>query len=966
MIKYLEDQLYQKTKDSQSEILFAQWNYDKKIIPTALHAVSNLFPHYSLHDETHSVTIINNIVRVIGKDNIPKLSAIDIWLILEASYCHDIGMVVSSDSILKSLNSEDFIGYFKELEKDPKNGLYEFCKQFTIRDNKIILKEEIFSLEIIDGMRFILAEYFRRKHADRSKEIIINPALELSILSPRSVIPPRIFKLLGEICSCHTKDFKEVMKLPFSEVGIDVEDAHPRFIACLLRVGDLLDLDNNRFSEVMLRTLSKIPIDTLNHKSKHLSIESFRVDKDKIEIAAKCDNYDTANITQHWFNYLNSEISQQMINWNDIVPFKELCYLPTIGKLQVELKGYDYIDGKNKPKFTVDTDKALALLQGAGIYNGPHQSIREILQNAVDATLVRIWLEYGHNKDFTYPSNNEFIEIIKDFSIDVLITKIKTDRNSQTWRIEFKDKGVGISMKDLKFLMNTGSSSKNRNKTDIIESMPIWMRPSGTFGIGFQSVFMLTEVVNIETKNFFDEEYYTLELNNPNSNKDGDILIQKKDSNHSIKPSTVVSFNYITEKFTKISRSPYYQSYTDTIVTNYDPFIHESMDLDIASVIDAVIEFSSKSYFSINLVVEGVPMISQSAINKKFNYFDNISNYEINIYRNSTDYDSEFILYYKNQYVDTPSAYHFLDFEVNIHSDNANKVLTLSRNTVKSSYIDDFNKLFLNAVFKIIIENFESIFVTSEQKIYASMFLWYYKTEDIIYNIEPFRHWEEKQIEISKDKNISLKELMTSIEIFSITHDRKNPKRFIIDGNAFTINKHTNHDNSEIEIFIQKMLGLKMKSIAEYKFREEGYRKYDKITFSIHEQLENPISLQDLYRWTKNSTSYYYRNLSSRLIIPCLKEYIKLRLKTEFEILNVDEFLIEEELNLNFPKMLSPYVQIRSDKDKKFELSVNEKFYDWVFENRCDERVTKKDIIEGYLEFIEKNQMIIESLNNQS
>lgn len=56
MIKDIEDLLFDKTKDSQSKILFAQWNYDKKVIPLALQAVTNLFPHYSLHDESHSIT----------------------------------------------------------------------------------------------------------------------------------------------------------------------------------------------------------------------------------------------------------------------------------------------------------------------------------------------------------------------------------------------------------------------------------------------------------------------------------------------------------------------------------------------------------------------------------------------------------------------------------------------------------------------------------------------------------------------------------------------------------------------------------------------------------------------------------------------------------------------------------------------------------------------------------------------
>ena len=125
---------------------------------------------------------------------------------------------------------------------------------------------------------------------------------------------------------------------------------------------------------------SKVPIDTLIHKSKHMSIESFRADKNEISIFAKCQDYDVAEITQHWFDYINSEITNQMSNWNKIVPSKDIGYLPSIESLKVELAPYEYIDGKNKPKFSVDTSKALDLLRGAGIYEKPEQSFREILQ----------------------------------------------------------------------------------------------------------------------------------------------------------------------------------------------------------------------------------------------------------------------------------------------------------------------------------------------------------------------------------------------------------------------------------------------------------------------------------------------------------------------------------------------------------------------------------------------------------
>ncbi|RXM40529.1 hypothetical protein BOQ62_06125 [Chryseobacterium sp. CH21] len=91
-----------------------------------------------------------------------------------------------------------------------------------------------------------------------------------------------------------------------------------------------------------------------------------------------------------------------------------------------------------------------------------------------------------------------------------------------------KDNGIGISSDDLKFLIKTGSSSKNRKKINIIEEMPEWLRPSGIFGIGFQSIFLLTDEVKIETKSFFNEEFQNIELNSTNSIKDGAILIQKR------------------------------------------------------------------------------------------------------------------------------------------------------------------------------------------------------------------------------------------------------------------------------------------------------------------------------------------------------------------------------------------------------------------------------------------------------
>jgi len=62
--------------------LEAQWSFDEKLIAKALQNVGRYFPHYSRHDESHSRQILVHIERLLGPDNIAKLTATDTWLLL--------------------------------------------------------------------------------------------------------------------------------------------------------------------------------------------------------------------------------------------------------------------------------------------------------------------------------------------------------------------------------------------------------------------------------------------------------------------------------------------------------------------------------------------------------------------------------------------------------------------------------------------------------------------------------------------------------------------------------------------------------------------------------------------------------------------------------------------------------------------------------------------------------------------
>lgn len=521
-MSFIEKVLRWKADDEGCNILVGQWEYDRKLVPEALKAVAVMFPHFSLHDETHSETILDNIVNVLGKDVIESMSCTDLWLLLEAAYCHDLGMVITAAKIHEIFKDGSFLCFFHTLQSDVHHDLNKYTKIFEEKDGKLMFKSQEFKLSAFDAVKFLFAEYFRKQHGVNAGTGILNPLGQLGIDSPRAVIPTRLYELLSKVCTLHTKNFSEIMDLPYIENGISLDKAHPRFVACLLRIGDLLDLDNHRFNETLIRTLDEMPANSLEHRAKHHSITHYRVDNKYVEVSAICKNPKVARITRQWFDWIKEEFNNQTQKWNDIVPEEINCYLPTVNQLSVDIEGYLSVEADDEPKFTIDVDKALELLQGKNFYKSPFDSIREVLQNAVDSTLIRLFLEAEDDGDVPSSPNAEFLKRASNYPIRVSISRTE-DKKLQ---VVVDDCGMGLKRSHLRFLSNTGSSSRNIEKRMIVSRMPDWLRPSGIFGIGFQSVFLLTEEIRIQTKDYQTDDCYAIEMHKPNSKMNGDIYLR--------------------------------------------------------------------------------------------------------------------------------------------------------------------------------------------------------------------------------------------------------------------------------------------------------------------------------------------------------------------------------------------------------------------------------------------------------
>lgn len=594
-----ENLKFQAAKHSALGMLQNQWEFDKQLIPKALQNIGSLFPHYSRHDHSHSQQILINIERLLG-NSVNNLSATDTWLLLEAAYWHDIGMVVPSKDIQDALDSNDFKQFLKIVASEPGNELCTFAKHFDTNDLSKAFSGATSPMDAVEKFRYLMAEWFRRHHPQRAQKIVGDPWKEIGLSSPRTeLIPARLFTLLGQVCRMHGSTFEALLELPYRETGLANDDCHPRFIACMLRLGDLLDIDDNRFCPVMKRVAGATrPASTKAHEDKHTSIRHFRLDRDRIEITAECATVDGYVEQWRWLDWLKKEMQLQMSHWQDIAPSREFGLLPTLGKIAVHISGKQLIltDGE-RPQFSLDHDHVMKLFKGDNLYKR-EDSIRELLQNAVDATLIRIWAQQKSaiNVKWQNPTDPEVKNILGASKVTATIERVQntaaTQANAATWRFTVTDEGTGISRRDLPHMLRVGGSSRNLTRRALIDSMPEWMKPSGTFGIGFQSVFLWTDVLTIQTRSFDTNESLMITLHSPTGPNRGLATIEHLETKSILSFGSTLSFEFQLPKHPRGYRYGPDNGIVYTLINKFDPLLDDELPVFPGKIAEAINRFS--------------------------------------------------------------------------------------------------------------------------------------------------------------------------------------------------------------------------------------------------------------------------------------------------------------------------------------------------------------------------------------
>lgn len=426
--------------------------------------VTHVFPNFTLHDTGHSFRIMEYMCKLVN--DYAKLSELEITLLIYSALLHDIGMAVSSEDI-------DLI----------KSDTFPFCETKFSAMKKLKGDDEALALQ----------EYIRRIHSSLSSRYI-KENLKDKLVIPK--LPSLDFTTeLADICESHTKDYAWIKaNLRTNEIRGEYT-FNAQFIATILRLADILDIDSNRTPYNLYRLISPKGESDKEWKQHYIISNTEKIVLDdktqqkKLVFHGKSTN---ASIHRKLLDYIEW-VRIELTSATHIVsgmPAQYTLVYDTNPEINIQTEGYSFSDYK----MTLEFRAISTLLMGEKIYGNKNLGLRELIQNSIDSCRLRQEVEN---------SKLEFGEDIYHPKIKVILDK---DKN----QVIVKDNGTGMSIDIIKkHFLNIGVSYY---KSDDFLLKDLEYKPIGNFGIGFLACFMLSDEVNVITRYYKSKHKYLIEL----------------------------------------------------------------------------------------------------------------------------------------------------------------------------------------------------------------------------------------------------------------------------------------------------------------------------------------------------------------------------------------------------------------------------------------------------------------------
>ena len=434
-------------------------------IQSILSRIPAMFSNYTNHDIGHSARVADYMVELLPQP-IEKYNDTELVIMLYSAIFHDVGMAVAATGS-------------------------------DIDDTK--------------------QELIRKNHHIRSSDYINNNynVNDCFYIDNESSIN---FKTLVALISrSHGEDFSWINNNLSNKECLGSDIVNPQFISCLLRLGDYLDFDSRRTPFALFDFLNLSSISDKEWR-KHLVITNYKkIEKNAIYFTGECEEPEIYLGILNYFSLIEGEIKEA----KELLSKNEKKYLLAIDDTiqnNISHKTFDSVD----LQFSMDYLAISNLLMGENLYNDKKCALREIIQNSLDATLLK--------KEIYKKQGIEYIPSIK-----IIYT------NNE---VIIQDNGIGMDKSDIKkYFLKIGQSFYSSSD---FKNLNLDYKPISHYGIGFLSAFLLSNSLIIKTSFYQDPKTCNiLQLK-----KNNRFIIQKEEANTCPDSGTTIVFE--KNMFTKI------------------------------------------------------------------------------------------------------------------------------------------------------------------------------------------------------------------------------------------------------------------------------------------------------------------------------------------------------------------------------------------------------------------------------
>ena len=490
---------------SQSSIYFGKVLELRDTVVGWLSYIPATFPHYTSHTVDHSDEIVRQISNLLFTDGdhtqpIVHLSAVEAYVVAAAAYLHDAGMVASEQEKTDVMRSEDWQAWISGQGGGAKRWEQIQALRQGLTAAQVEVKDHLADLET----RFLLAEFIRRTHPQRASRLIRE---QEGAFARFAFDNPLLLRTIADVCQSHGLKLYELDDHDRYPDRRDLfgEKANVRFLAILLRLGDLLDMSSDRACPLLLNAACPLPADSLAHWTQYSAITHFMVAPDKIEITAECGTQDEHRVLRDWCQWLADEVREAGIVMARAERHRTWC-LPVVSMSETSgtIKIRPRADAKYRPvewRFELDNEAVFQRLI-SDVYTSPFVFVRELIQNALDATRCQMFLDLKEQRSEVPAYPTQVDEAIRGrYAIRVSLSNVgvKNIHSGETeirQTLSVEDFGIGMDSAIIqRFLLQVGRSYYT---TDEFRRTYRFV-PTSRFGIGFLSVFGASEHVTVDT-----------------------------------------------------------------------------------------------------------------------------------------------------------------------------------------------------------------------------------------------------------------------------------------------------------------------------------------------------------------------------------------------------------------------------------------------------------------------------------